>query len=96
MRLGPPSDQAHTSALETDAANKITFFIIFFFSSFLPPYIPPSLVSFLPHCEAYGILVPQLWVEPWPSVVIARSPNPWTTKEFPNVFLPKTDVTKIN
>ena len=32
---------------------------------------------------ACGVLVPQPGIEPGPPVVEARSPNHWTTREFP-------------
>ena len=35
------------------------------------------------HCVACSILVPQQGIEPRPSAVKARSPNHWTTREFP-------------
>ena len=34
-------------------------------------------------CMACEILVPQPGIEPVPSTVKARSPNHWTTREFP-------------
>ena len=36
---------------------------------------------------ACGILVPQPGIEPGPSTVRARSPNRWTTGEFPKMHL---------
>ena len=38
-------------------------------------------VCFWPHHEAYGILVPQLGIEPVPPAVEARSLNHWTARE---------------
>ena len=36
------------------------------------------------HCTACGILAPQPGIEPGPLAVRARSPNHWTTREFPD------------
>ena len=35
------------------------------------------------HCTAYGLLVLQPGNEPGPSAAKARSPNCWTSREFP-------------
>ena len=42
---------------------------------------PSSFVIFWPHWEACGILAPG--IEPIPSAVKDRRPNPWTAREFP-------------
>ena len=44
-------------------------------------------MSFKLSLTACGILVPQPGIEPGPSTVNERGPNPWTTKEFPRVNL---------
>ena len=44
-------------------------------------------VSFKLSLTACGILVAQPGIEPGPSTVNERGPNPWTTKEFPGVNL---------
>ena len=40
---------------------------------------------FWPYHKACGILVPQPGIDPRPSPVKARSPNHWTTGEFPKL-----------
>ena len=40
----------------------------------------------VPHCMAFGILVPRPGIEPTPSAVKALSPNHWTAREFPDSF----------
>ena len=40
-----------------------------------------------PHCAACGVLVPRPRFKPRPSAVTAQSPNHWTTREVPPVFL---------
>ena len=42
---------------------------------------------FWPYCEACGILIPWPVTEPQPSAVKVLSPNHWTTREFPSLFL---------
>ena len=41
------------------------------------------LIFFLPHCIAYGILIPQPGIEPMPAAVEAWSLNHWTAREVP-------------
>ena len=41
---------------------------------------------FWPHRAAWGILVPRPGMEPVPRAVAVRSPNHWTTREFPEGF----------
>ena len=43
--------------------------------------------SFWPRCEACGILVPQPGIEPAPSAVKVPSPNHWTARELPVMFI---------
>ena len=50
------------------------------------PYFHVSSSFFWPHQMACGILVPQPGIEPVPLAVKARSPNHWTTREFPPLF----------
>ena len=60
----------------------LSFFLFFFFWS---------------HHAACWILVPQPGDEPVPPAVEVRSPNHWTTREFPNFsffVFPKVDVTE--
>ena len=40
-----------------------------------------------PH--SFGILVPQLGIEPGPPAVEAWNPNHWTAREFPSTLLLK-------
>ena len=44
-------------------------------------------IFFWPHCEAHGILVPQLGIEPMLPALGAQSLNLWTTRGFPCVTL---------
>ena len=39
-----------------------------------------------PYHAACGILVPQPGIEPGPLTVKTRSPNHWTTREFPSIY----------
>ena len=43
----------------------------------------PFFFFFLMHCEAYGILVPQLGIKPWAFHNEPQSPNHWIAREFP-------------
>ena len=40
-------------------------------------------------------LVPQPGIEPAPSAVKAQSPNHWTTKEFPLIFILQSNTTYL-
>ena len=42
-----------------------------------------TFIFFLPCCATYGILLPQLRIEPVPPAVKVWSLNPWTTAEVP-------------
>ena len=44
-------------------------------------------IFFLPHWVACGILVPQPGIEPGPLAERAWSPNHWTAREFPELWL---------
>ena len=58
-------------------------------SSALPTLVPACrwifhhFFSFLPHCTAYGILVPQPEVESVPLALDAQILNHWTAREVP-------------
>ena len=43
--------------------------------------------SFWLHLEACGILVPQPGIEPVFPAVEVWSPNHWTTREFPEIYI---------
>ena len=54
------------------------------------PVEPPHSIFVcvcLPHCTAYGILVPWPGIKPRSSAAKALSPNHWTTREFPSQSL---------
>ena len=55
--------------MRCDFFNRLFYFFIFIFWL---------------RCAACGIIVPWPGIEPGPSAVRARSPNHWTTREFPN------------
>ena len=57
------------------------------FFLFLCLCLPPSLSLLSFHCTLFRILVTRPQIESGPSAVKARSPNRWTTREFPTSFL---------
>ena len=50
-------------------------------------HLPRYFCLFCLLCEAYGILVPQPGIKPYPTAVDMQTPNHWTAREFPpNIF----------
>ena len=49
----------------------------------LPICSSPKIFLFCLLCDAYGILVPQPGVKPYPPAVDMQSPNHWIAREFP-------------
>ena len=72
-REGPGSAES-TSSLLSDG-----HFILLIFFQFSTFYI----LIFWPSHAACGTLVPRSGIKPVPPAVGARSPNHWTTREFP-------------
>ena len=58
----------------------VCVFIYFFFQFFI-------YSLFWLHCTAYGILVPQPRIEVGAIAVKVTSPNNWTAREFPFIYL---------
>ena len=55
----------------------------------LPILLVLFLVFFWLHHVAYGILVPQPGIDPWPTAVKVPSPNHWTAGDFPPLSILK-------
>ena len=77
------SKESHTTDQLSIQVGSLLYFQQYLFSLVLLPTYIFFFFFFCPHCEAYGILVPQPEIEPAPPAVEVWSLNHCTSREVP-------------